>query len=214
MDRYRRLICVAGNNYLDDVGVDAVCSILDDLNDRCLLCKDENMVSCQIYTIVHKFAYIDLQQHLLGDIKPYAYAHDCDKIVLYKRSNNKKQTSTIHKLSAPHHVNKESEDKYFEEAVIDYECGRFTKVDKPWTAFEFITLFEPNMYCRFKPKLQALGLDTEEHTTFPAIARSSSEYERINKAFMGYVDMFKDIYDANNNMKLSEKIKNFYNQVS
>jgi len=90
------------------------------------------------YTFKHYIAFLKLQKQLLGYSK-YKF-HDLDKILMYLFIPfiGTKRIKKIHKKINKHHI---SDDKNknqcnFEEAIIDWECSRSTKPDKPYTARE------------------------------------------------------------------------------
>ena len=90
------------------------------------------------YTFKHYIAFLKLQKQLLGYNK-YKF-HDLDKILMYLFIPfiGTTRIKVIHKKINKHHI---SDDKNknqcnFEEAIIDWECSRSTKPDKPYTARE------------------------------------------------------------------------------
>jgi hypothetical protein len=69
--------------------------------------------------------------------------HDLDKAVLYTLMD-KKEASHYHKLHSPHHMGSDNisitSKSYYDimEAMIDYECGGYTKADKPLNAYDWL----------------------------------------------------------------------------
>lgn len=108
------------------------------------ICDIKEHVDKIIYTCRHKKAYLKIQKKY----KPYKYTlrgifHDTDKILLLVFSImfypfvSVQEISRIHKKwSHHHHLAKTDEDFYYQ--IIDYECARFTKEDKPLGAREYI----------------------------------------------------------------------------
>lgn len=89
------------------------------------------------YTLKHYIAFLKTEKKLLGT---YKYKlHDLDKIFMYifVPFLGAKKIKDIHRKRM-HHIEKEKniEDCNYEEAIIDWECSRFTKPDKPETARE------------------------------------------------------------------------------
>lgn len=89
------------------------------------------------YTFKHYIAFLKTEKKLLGSYK-YKF-HDLDKIVMYIFIPfvGTKKIKDIHRRRR-HHIEKEKNvnDCNYEEAIIDWECSRFTKPDKPETARE------------------------------------------------------------------------------
>lgn len=89
------------------------------------------------YTLKHYLAFLKTEKKLLGTYK-YKF-HDLDKILMYIFIPfiGTKKIKDIHRKRT-HHIEKEKnvKDCNYEEAIIDWECSRFTKLDKPETARE------------------------------------------------------------------------------
>lgn len=84
-----------------------------------------------------------LQKKLLGRYKYKYKFHDLDKILMYifLPFLGTKRIKRIHKKINRHHViHTFYKQRNYEEAVIDWECARFTKPDKPETAREVIDI--------------------------------------------------------------------------
>ena len=111
------------------------------------------------YTVKHYFAFMKLQKKLIGYYK-YKY-HDVDKVFLYLflpflgTDGIKK----IHKKINKHHIKDYTSNNY-EESIIDWECARFTKPDKPETAREqtMIKWKETKHYPFLIKELEKFGL--------------------------------------------------------
>ena len=88
------------------------------------------------YTWQHKKAYLKVEKELTGKNTIRGYLHDLDKLILYIIGVPQKTAHKIHALTAPHHI-KNDKVKYPIGAVIDWECARYTKPDKPLSAREF-----------------------------------------------------------------------------
>lgn len=96
------------------------------------------------YTWVHKKAYLKLEKELTGKNTLRGYLHDLDKLIMYIIGVPKEIAHNIHVSTAPHHK-RNGKVKYPKGAVIDWECSRFTKPDKPWSAREFYERSCPKM---------------------------------------------------------------------
>ena len=90
------------------------------------------------YTFYHYLAFLDLEKELLGYYK-YKF-HDWDKLFMYIFFPflGTKLIKKIHRKINRHHiVDYKNQDKCnYEEAILDWECARITKPDKPETARE------------------------------------------------------------------------------
>ena len=90
------------------------------------------------YTFKHYLAFMKLEKELIGSYK-YKF-HDVDKLFMYffLPFLGTDKIKVIHKKINRHHItNDKSFDKCnYDEAIIDWECARFTKPDKPENARE------------------------------------------------------------------------------
>lgn len=98
-------------------------------------------------TWAHYKAFLKLEKQLLGYYK-YLF-HDLDKIVMYIFIPfiGTKRIRRIHRNISKHHIEnyKYSWECNYEEAVIDWECSRFTKPNEPMTAREYLESREQSM---------------------------------------------------------------------
>lgn len=95
------------------------------------------------YTCQHKKAYLRVEKQLLGKNTTAGYLHDCNKIILYALLIPEKVAHKIHRAFSPHHV-KHNRVRNPIAAVIDWECGSFTKIDFPLNAREFYQTHYPD----------------------------------------------------------------------
>lgn len=109
------------------------------------------------YTIKHKIAFLKVEKQLLGKNTLRGYLHDIDKLFLYI-FYSKKKTHTIHRNHSRHHVNKAKTKKDFIEMIIDWECARYTKPDKPLNAVETLNKFYPELKEILLPIMKELKL--------------------------------------------------------
>ena len=114
-----------------------------------------------IYTKEHRKSYKKIEKQLLGHNTWRAYVHDLDKIILYNFFPFKK-VKKFHRTTARHHENniKKTQADYID-MVIDWECARFTKPDKPLNAYETMKKFYPHMEEKILPLLKKFNLDHE-----------------------------------------------------
>ena len=113
-----------------------------------------NRIQAIKYTMAHRKALNELAGRF-----GYSYPlHDLDKIFLYVIFG-KKITGKIHRLYSKHHEHIDDlgyyhiDDKI--QAAFDWECSRFTKPDKPMTAYEYWIKSCPEV--DMLPTLQCFG---------------------------------------------------------
>lgn len=97
------------------------------------------------YTLKHKKAFLKTEKQILGKNTLSGYFHDIDKLILYLIPFLKsKKVSEIHRKFSKHHLpNAIEKEKYMIQSIIDWECARFTKPDKPLNARETLNNFYP-----------------------------------------------------------------------
>ena len=88
------------------------------------------------YTAKHKKAFLKIEKQLTGKNSFGSYFHDLDKLIMYIIGVPKKLAHNIHVATAPHHL-RNGRFKKPQQAVIDWECAKYTKPDKPLNAREF-----------------------------------------------------------------------------
>ena len=113
-----------------------------------------NRIQAIKYTMAHRKALNELAGRF-----GYSYPlHDLDKIFLYVIFG-KKITGKIHRLYSKHHEHIDDSGYYHIEdkiqAAFDWECSRFTKPDKPMTAYEYWIKSCPEV--DMLPTLQCFG---------------------------------------------------------
>lgn len=115
----------------------------------------------QTYTLCHKQAFMAVQLELTDNISESGILHDTDKLVLYGLGTlTKDEASARHRLYSRHHINKAITNEDLRDCIIDYECARFTKVDKPLNAYNTIMKYTEASYDKLKPTLQGLQIDS------------------------------------------------------
>lgn len=108
------------------------------------------------YTWKHKKAFLEVEKELCGKNSIRGYLHDLDKLIMYAIGVPKKIAHDIHVSTAPHHI-KNGKAKNPIMTVIDWECARRTKPDKPFTARYYYEHFCPKMP-EIEEALEKLGL--------------------------------------------------------
>ena len=87
------------------------------------------------YTWKHKQAFLKLERKLLGKNTFGGLCHDLDKLIMYILFIPEELANKIHRKFSSHHL-KNGKIKNIQNAVIDWECARTTKKDKPLNARE------------------------------------------------------------------------------
>ena len=123
----------------------------------------------QKYTLEHKIAFVDTFIILRNHLTSAALSHDTDKLVLYGVME-KSAASRLHRDFSNHHIFNCKEPEHYINCIIDYECARFTKKDKPLNAYDTIMKYCPDQYDNLKPYLQQLGIDSKDTKEFSKIA--------------------------------------------
>lgn len=121
------------------------------------------------YTMKHYIAFMKTQKRVLGKYK-YLF-HDWDKLGMYifLPFLGCQRIGQIHQRVQSHHptytIGKRKEKRFkppfivsWEEAIIDWECARLTKPDKPLDAHGTMEKFYPEYEEEVRPVLKRLGL--------------------------------------------------------
>lgn len=155
------------------------------------------------YTFRHKLAFLKIEKQLLGKNTLRGYLHDVDKLIMYCFLPPEK-AHDIHVKHSRHHDKCETHDDYVE-MVIDWECARYTKADKPLNAAETLEVFYPHMKEKITPVLKELGLIERKRLCVPTIEESITdalesgalyaEFE-YSAGLSGKDDFIKNIYEC------------------
>lgn len=101
-----------------------------------------------IYTLRHKKAFLKVEKQLTGKNTLRGYLHDSDKLLLYLFGfwMNVKDIHKFHRKMNRHHVknNLKKTTNDLIETIIDWECARLTKPDKPLNAYDTLMKFYPD----------------------------------------------------------------------
>ena len=108
------------------------------------------------YTWNHKKAFLKTEKQLLGRNSISGYLHDLDKVFLYLFFK-KEHVRKIHRRYSKHHKRAKTEKDYIQ-MVIDWECARFTKPDKPLNARETLNTYYPYLKDKIEPLLRRFNL--------------------------------------------------------
>ena len=120
------------------------------------------------YTWQHKKAFLQIEREMLGHNTLQGYLHDTDKLFLYAIGVPHLQAHQWHKTHSSHHVI-DGHVKDPVQAVIDWECARITKPDKPLSAVEY--------YQRFPYRIPEIEEVFEKYGYVPKGTFSSKPYE-------------------------------------
>ena len=108
------------------------------------------------YTFKHKIAFLKIERLLCGKNTLRGYFHDLDKLVLYLFFPTE-AVHNFHVKHSRHHDKAHTHDDYVQ-MVIDWECARFTKPDKPLNAVQTLEKFYPELKEKINPVLKELNL--------------------------------------------------------
>lgn len=109
------------------------------------------------YTLAHRKAFREIERQLLGHNTVRSLFHDLDKVFLYPFFEYKK-VHNWHRNHMHHHEVKAKTHSDFVQMVIDWECARYTKPDKPLNARETLDKFYPGLKNKILPIIEELGL--------------------------------------------------------
>lgn len=112
------------------------------------------------YSLEHRKAFLALEKKLLGKNTIRGYLHDVDKIILYHFLPTE-FVHTCHQWWSKHHERRAKTHNDFVQMVIDWECARITKPDKPLDAYDTLYKFYPHMEDKILPILKELNIAHE-----------------------------------------------------
>lgn len=112
------------------------------------------------YSWKHRKAFLKLEKEILGKNTLRGYLHDVDKIILYHFFPTE-FVHTCHQWWSRHHERRAKTHTDFVQMIIDWECARFTKPDKPLDAYDTLYKFYPHMENKILPILKELNLSHE-----------------------------------------------------
>lgn len=108
------------------------------------------------YTKAHRKAFRTVEKQLLGHNTFRSLFHDADKLVLLCIVP-KDKASMLHRKYSRHHEKAHTTNDYIQ-MVVDWECARYTKPDKPLNARETLYKYYTHMIPVIEPLLIQLGL--------------------------------------------------------
>ena len=172
------------------------------------LCNKQSLEG-QTYTLNHKQAYLATQLAFRGQVSNSGILHDTDKLVIYGLCD-KKQASKLHRMYARHHINIAKTDDDLYDCVIDYECARYTKPDKPLNAYNTVFKFCPDKYDILKPALIELGLDSKINRDANFTMWEQLKNNGIIDIIEANIIAIKSIYSDIEKFGVEMGLKNFY----
>lgn len=115
------------------------------------------------YTLDHRKAFLKVEKQLTGHNTLRGYLHDLDKVFLKLFLSNK-TVHNIHRSCSRHHLKAHTHEDYVQ-MVIDWECARITKPDKPLNARDTLYKYYKNLSDKIEPVLDELGLWGTKYVT-------------------------------------------------
>lgn len=109
------------------------------------------------YSKRHRRAFREVEKQLLGKNTFRSLFHDLDKVILYRFFDVKK-VHNWHRTHSRHHSIKARTYSDYVQMVIDWECARFTKLDKPLNARETLYRYYQELEEKILPILEELKL--------------------------------------------------------
>ena len=108
--------------------------------------------------MAHRKAFFRVERALTGKVSYLSRLHDLDKVVMLLLGWSPRRVSKIHRAFALHHESPIWGLVDVKRAIIDWECARFTKPDKPLDARGTLEVHYPHLRGRVLPVLEGLGL--------------------------------------------------------
>ena len=110
------------------------------------------------YTLKHKQAFLHVEKQLRGKNTLNGYLHDAEKPLMYLFCfwMSISDIHKFHRAHNRHHVKnnfKKSPDDLLD-TVIDWECARITKPDKPLNAYDTLMTYYPDYKKVYLPIIQ------------------------------------------------------------
>lgn len=109
------------------------------------------------YSLNHRKAFRSVEKQLIGHNTFRSLFHDLDKVILYNFFDYK-DVHNFHRNHMKHHSIKAKTRNDFIQMVIDWECARFTKPDKPLNARDTLYKFYPTLEGEILSILEELNL--------------------------------------------------------
>lgn len=117
----------------------------------------QSRINSILYTLKHRKAFLEVEKKLLGHNTIRGYLHDLDKVLL-KLFLSKDTVRKIHTRYSRHHARNARTKQDYIQMIIDWECARYTKPDKPLNARETLYKFYPELESKITPILEEFNL--------------------------------------------------------
>jgi hypothetical protein len=109
------------------------------------------------HIVEHRRAYKKVEKELLGRNTYRSFFHDLDKLFLLLIFS-RRVVRRIHRCFSFHHPDNIWGFLDVKAAIIDWECARYTKIDKPLNARQTLYIYFPHLIYKVEPELFKLGL--------------------------------------------------------
>ena len=111
------------------------------------------------YTKEHRKAFKKIEKEILGHNTIRSIVHDLDKVILYNVCPHKK-VKNFHRSTARHHIESKARKNRADyiEMIIDWECARYTKPDKPLNAYDTLYKWYPELEKEIIPLLEEFNI--------------------------------------------------------
>lgn len=190
---------------LSSIFTDSIMAELERLD----LVNEENKWH-QLYTLAHKEAFLSLQVELLGVTDTKGILHDTDKLVFYGILSIA-DTNRLHRKYSTHHWTNIQDEADKTLCVIDYECARLTKPDKPLNAYNTIHKLHPESLELLTPTLQKLGLNQEIDVDFDFSNWNRVKDKVIADAIKKNIEGINELKSIMSKDGMDAAMKKFYN---
>lgn len=117
----------------------------------------QNRINSILYTLEHRKAFLKVEKKLLGHNTIRGYLHDLYKMFM-KLFLSKDTVQKIHRKYSRHHARNAHTKQDYIQMIIDWECARYTKPDKPLNARQTLYKFYPELETKIIPLLEEFNL--------------------------------------------------------
>lgn len=190
--------------------------ILNDRYTEQIMAKLANLGLCdngntdyQLYTIKHKQAFVAVELSLIGCTTESGISHDIEKLITYGLMD-KKEASKLHRKYAKHHIKNCKTEDDLRDCIIDYECARFTKPDKPKNAYNTIMEYCPEMYDKLKPTLVEFRINNSTNNDIDFRLWNQTNRYITEYMLRKNIDSITRLYKEIQNKGIEEAVKDFY----
>ncbi len=133
-------------------------------------------------------------KELYNELLPQIKLHDLDKVVMLTLMDAK-LASNLHRINSNHHTEQQGipfTRLQLIEMILDWECARYTKPDKPLNAYDTMVKYYSDLEKEIMPLLSELGLNISNTPSDENILKETNEYnlsdDEIKKDIEYYID--------------------------